>query len=60
MTQDELVEIIWVNCNFYNKGISLDIREQCMLDYVNCSVKLNREIDLKDLDKCVIGRNYNE
>lgn len=52
-TQDELVEIIQVRCNFNNNKISFDIREECMLDYINCSIKLYGEIDIKDLDKCV-------
>ena len=55
-TQDELVEIIKIRCNFLNDKIPFDIREDCMLDYVNCSVKLGGEIDIKDLDKCVDKR----
>lgn len=52
-TQDELVEIIQVRCNFNNNQIPFDIREDCMLDYINCSVKLGGKIEIKDLDKCV-------
>ena len=52
-TQAELVEIINVRCDFVNNSIPFDIREDCMLDYINCSVKLGGKIDIKDLDKCV-------
>lgn len=53
LTQDDLVEIINLRCDFTNNKILFDIREKCMLDYVNCSIKLGGEIDIKDLDKCI-------
>lgn len=52
-TESELVTIIKVRCDFYNKNIPFDIREDCMLDYINCGVKLDGKIEIKDLDKCV-------
>lgn len=52
-TQDELVETIKVRCNWLNEQIPFDIREDCMLDYVNCGVGSGGKIDMKDLDKCV-------
>lgn len=52
-TQDDLVETIKVRCNWLNEQIPFDIREDCMLDYVNCGVGSGGKIDMKDLDKCV-------
>ena len=56
MTQDELVDYIKEKCDYTNEIIPFDIREDCTLHYVNCSIGLNGKIDLKDVEKCVANR----
>lgn len=55
-TESELIDTIKVRCDFFNKNIPLDVREDCMLDYINCSVKADGKIEIKDLDKCVSNK----
>lgn len=46
-TQDALVEHIQLRCDFFNEKIPLDVREDCMTDYVNSAVVGAGEVDLK-------------
>lgn len=56
ITQDELVDGIELRCNFTNEKIPFDIREDCMLHYINCSIGSGGKIDIKDIEKCVANR----
>jgi len=56
ITQDELADGIELRCNFTNENIPFDIREDCMLHYINCSIDLGGKIDIKDIEKCVANR----
>lgn len=46
-SQDDLVEHIKLRCNWTNEKIPLDVREDCMTDYVNSAVVGAGEVDLK-------------
>lgn len=46
-TQDDLVEHIKLRCDFLNEKIPLDVREDCMTDYVNSAVIGAGKVDLK-------------
>ena len=46
-TQAELVNHIQIRCQWLNEKIPLDVREDCMTDYVNSAVVGAGEVDLK-------------
>ena len=46
-SQDDLVEHIKVRCDWFNKRIPLDVREACMVDYINSAIVGAGEIDVK-------------
>lgn len=46
-SQNDLINHIELRCDFFNEGIPLDIREGCMVDYINSAVVGAGEIDLK-------------
>jgi hypothetical protein len=46
-SKDDLVEHIKLRCDFLNEKIPLDVREDCVTDYVNSAVVGAGEVDLK-------------
>ena len=58
--EQDLVEHIQLRCNFLSEKIPLDVREDCMTDYLNCAVGLGGKIDLKRADDECLTRKGRE
>jgi hypothetical protein len=62
MAQSEanLMAIIKNRCDFFNKDISLDIRMDCVTDYVNCAVVGAGEIKPDKATQECLGKKAKE
>ena len=54
--QDDIIDLIHDQCKWTDSSIPIDIREDCMLNYVNCAVGPGGKISFKDLNKCIEKR----
>lgn len=57
LTEDELVDTISNLCDFNNPNITEEDKEDCYLEYVNCSIGHSGKYESDDIIRCINKRD---